>query len=342
MDCDEPAVARHSTGQQCGHPPSEDTGPNTAQSHASSLLPLELSGVPSMRIEECLTWLAGHTHFDPAQTTAALCSVYDQQPLCCCLETCSRGLRGQARLTLRDPPQNTQLRHPATGQLGLPPLTAVDLADLGADADRAAAPWRDPGCTFVHSGTLARVAYDGWHTDAFPRQVRRFLGESPVTAALRASLAAHGSCCCIAFYARRLAQQQVFQPIRLPSGDPAPVMHQHADDTSIHARSPRDAQEASVKHLGIPLSKEPADAATALFTAIVQEVDLQIAQWSCFRLSLLGRAYVAKQMLASRVIYHATFIPVPGHLLTRLCRALHTFVAANRPPLFPGKEAASV
>ena len=43
--------------------------------------------------------------------------------------------------------------------------------------------------------------------------------------------------------------QQAFQPIRLPSGEPAPVVHQHADDTSVHTRTPRDAQivlEASV------------------------------------------------------------------------------------------------
>ncbi len=46
------------------------------------------------------------------------------------------------------------------------------------------------------------------------------------------------------------------------------------------------------------------------------------------------------------VTYHATFIPVLEHLLTRLCRALEPFIAANRPviggtqaPLFPGKEA---
>ncbi len=52
------------------------------------------------------------------------------------------------------------------------------------------------------------------------------------------------------------------------------------------------------------------------------------------------------QVLAIMMIYHATSIPMPEHLLTRLCRALHTFVAANRPviggtqaPLFPGKEA---
>ncbi len=80
-DCDEPAVARDSTAQQCDRPPSNDTGSHIAQPLTSSLLPLELSCVPSTRIEECLAWLAGHTHFDPAQTTAALCSLYDQQPL---------------------------------------------------------------------------------------------------------------------------------------------------------------------------------------------------------------------------------------------------------------------
>ncbi|MBF6596567.1 MAG: hypothetical protein IVW51_19280, partial [Thermaceae bacterium] len=46
----------------------------------------------------------------------------------------------------------------------------------------------------------------------------------------------------MAAHARLLATQQVFRPIRLPSGQPAPVMHQHADDTTVHARSPSDAQ----------------------------------------------------------------------------------------------------
>ena len=77
MDCDEPAAATDSASQ----PHSLDTGPGTGQPHTSSLQPLELSGVPSTRIEECLAWLASQTHFAPAQTTAALRSLYDQQPL---------------------------------------------------------------------------------------------------------------------------------------------------------------------------------------------------------------------------------------------------------------------
>ncbi|CAL8463344.1 g2878 [Coccomyxa elongata] len=153
----------------------------------------------------------------------------------------------------------------------------------------------------LHSGTTVRVAYNGWHTDAFPVESGVFQGSplSPLLFVLATQpMAAH---------ARRLAQQQAFQPIRLPSGASVPVMHQHADDTSIHARSTTDAQVildtsvdlhcaatgsklqrgksqglglgslshlagpdaatgvtfaaqgASVKHLGFPLSKEPAD-----------------------------------------------------------------------------------
>lgn len=233
----------------------------------------------------------------------------------------------------------------------------------------------------LHSGTTARVAFNGWHTAAFPVASGVFQGSplSPLLFVLAAQpMAAH---------ARMLAGQQAFQPIRLPSGEPAPVLHQHADDTSVHARTPQDAQivlEASVglhcaatgarlqrsksqalglgslshlagpdpvtgvtfaasgagvKHLGIPLSTQPAAAATALFTAILRKVEARIARWSGFRLSLLGRAYVAKQVLASMVTYHATFIPVPHDLLQRLCRAIHTFVAANRP-VSPGAAAA--
>ncbi|CAL8469287.1 g8834 [Coccomyxa elongata] len=143
-------------------------------------------------------------------------------------------------------------------------------------------------------------------------------------------------------HARRLAQQQAFQPIRLPSGDPAPVMHQHADDISIHARSPRDAQvilDTSVDlhcaatgsnlQRGMPGSwpgeLEPPCWSRCGHTSrlrsaggerealghssvqgarrrrhsplhsLLQKMELRIARWSGFRLSLLGRAYFANQ-----------------------------------------------
>ncbi|CAL8468448.1 g7988 [Coccomyxa elongata] len=151
----------------------------------------------------------------------------------------------------------------------------------------------------LHSGTTARVAYNGWHTDAFPvRDAQDILDTS-----VDFHCAATGS----------KLQRGKFQCLSLGS-----LSHLTGPDAAT--RVTLAAQGASVKTLGIPLSKEPADAATALFRAILQKVELRIARWSGF--SLLGRAYVAKQVLASML---------PEHLLTRLCRALHTFVAANKP-----------
>ncbi|BDA45594.1 hypothetical protein COCOBI_07-3810 [Coccomyxa sp. Obi] len=59
------------------------------------------------------------------------------------------------------------------------------------------------------------------------------------------------------------------------------------------------AQDASGKYLGVPLSRQPEAAATAIYSAILRKVEVKIARWSGFRLSLLGRAHVAKQLLAS-------------------------------------------
>ncbi|BDA49663.1 LINE-1 retrotransposable element ORF2 protein [Coccomyxa sp. Obi] len=211
----------------------------------------------------------------------------------------------------------------------------------------------------LHTGTTARVAFNGWHTDAFLVSSGVFQGSplSPLLFVLATQpMAAH---------ARRRAQQQAFQPIRLPSGDPAPIMHQHADDTSIHAQSPSDAQvilDTTVdlhcaatgsklqrsKSQGLGLGSfshlEGPDAATGV-TFVAQDASVKHLGVPLSRLSLLVRAYVAKQLLASMVTYHATFIPVPSQLEKRLCTALHTFVAANRPVLggtsarlYPGKD----
>ena len=74
-----------------------------------------------------------------------------------------------------------------------------------------------------------------------------------------------------------------------------------------------------------------------------QRLDRRIARWSGFRLSLLGRAHVAKQVLVSMFTYHGTFVPVPADILRQLCTSVYTFVAANRPAaagaahLFPSR-----
>ena len=227
----------------------------------------------------------------------------------------------------------------------------------------------------LHSGTTAKVAFNGWHTSAFPVRSGVFQGSplSPLLFTLAAQpMAAH---------VRRTAAEQGIQPLSLPSGAAVPFIHQHADDTTLHARSPQDAHsllthsvdlhcsatgsrlqrsksqglglgaaghlhglepvtgitfaapDASVRHLGIPLARDAARAADELFTRILGKLRSRIARWSGFRLSLLGRAYVAKQVLVSMFTYHATFIPIPAVLLRDFERAIYTFVAANRPVL---------
>ena len=241
----------------------------------------------------------------------------------------------------------------------------------------------------LHAGTTAKVAFNGWHTQRFPVQSGVFQGSplSPLLFALAVQpMSAH---------ARQLATEQGLHGLRLPDGQAAPVLHLHADDTTVHASTPADAQiildgsialhvEATgsrlqrskssgmgigslqhlagpdqatgitfsaagtlVRHLGKPLSTDAGAAAETLYTDILQRLNARIARWSGFRLSLLGRAHVAKQVLVSMFTYHGTFIPVPEQLLRQLCTAVYTFVAANRPVvagaahLYPSRDVSS-
>ena len=103
------------------------------------------------------------------------------------------------------------------------------------------------------------------------------------------------------------------------------------------------AAGSATTHLGIFPSTDPDAAARTLYTDFLQRLDRRIARWSGFRLSLLGRAHVAKQVLVSMFAYHGTFISVPADIPRQLCPSLHTFMAANRPaaagaaPLLPSR-----
>ena len=48
----------------------------------------------------------------------------------------------------------------------------------------------------------------------------------------------------LASHLRHQSQLGVIRPITMPDGQPAPISHQHADDTSLHVLQPRDAQVA--------------------------------------------------------------------------------------------------
>ena len=132
----------------------------------------------------------------------------------------------------------------ATGQPGA--MVFVDLAKAFDRIDRA---WilrslealGAPACIprwveVLHGGTCATVAYNGWVTAPFPVRSGVFQG-SPLSPVLYVAASQP-----LAAYTRSLAAQGLIRPILLPSGRPAPLLHQHADDTTVHVRTRADAR----------------------------------------------------------------------------------------------------
>lgn len=84
------------------------------------------------------------------------------------------------------------------------------------------------------ANTCAAVAYNGWRTKPFPVESGTPQGAplSPILYVIGAQpLASH---------LRRLGALGTIHPITMPDGNPAPICHQHADDTSIHTRTLAD------------------------------------------------------------------------------------------------------
>ena len=181
---------------------------------------------------------------------------------------------------------------------------------------------------------------------------------------------------------RQLQAQGLVDALMLPGGVPAPPCQQHADDTTLHARTPegalaalnlavhpfseasnarlnvakshgmllgveataaaRAAAEALVgvpfgdpkghqRHLGILLSAEDQEAATkVMFAKRRAGVYLRVTSWARFDLSYLGRLHVAKQVLASTLYYHATFVPPPPGVLQQIVECVDRFVEFGR------------
>ena len=81
-------------------------------------------------------------------------------------------------------------------------------------------------------------AFNGWRSASFPERsgVQQGSPLSPLLYVLAAQpLASH---------LRHQTRQGVIRSITMPNGQPAPVSHQHADDTTIHVLRPSDAQVA--------------------------------------------------------------------------------------------------
>ena len=80
-------------------------------------------------------------------------------------------------------------------------------------------------------------------------------------------------------------------------------------------------------------------ATAALYDSKLKAICARVRHWSRYDLSLLGRAHVAKQVLASTLSYHATFLPPPPDTLAKISRILSGYVMRNQlvedggPPL---------
>ena len=203
-------------------------------------------------------------------------------------------------------------------------------------------------------GSLARVSFNGWRTDAFP--VLSGVPQGSPLSPLLYVIAAQP----LASRMRQLQTQGRVRGISLPDGSSAPVCHQHADDTTLHVSTVRDVTVAldegvdvfaaasgaalqpakskalllgggptpppdqapipflgrgeMVRHLGILIGTDVEACRAAMFEAIVGRVQGRVAHWSAKQLTLLGRVYVAKQVLASMLYHHGTYVmPLPRH-----------------------------
>ena len=88
-----------------------------------------------------------------------------------------------------------------------------------------------------------------------------------------------------------------------------------------------DTTAAPIRHLGVLLSVRGATAfADQLFEQRLRSIGHRVRTWSRYNLTLLGRCEVARQVLASCLVYHAQFVPVPERLMRLIQRRISAFV----------------
>ena len=92
-----------------------------------------------------------------------------------------------------------------------------------------------------------------------------------------------------------------------------------------------NSREKPIRHLGILVGHDPDLCATAMFDRIKNSLARAVAHWSAKNLSFLGRVHVAKQALASRLWYFATFITPPKEILKSIVKLIYRFIVGKDP-----------
>ena len=81
------------------------------------------------------------------------------------------------------------------------------------------------------------------------------------------------------------------------------------------------------RHLGIYQGLDGKEAAARTAGALLSRVQAAAAHWSRHRLSYIGRAYVAKQVLAATLVYFVGFVAMPPHVWSCIRGVLARFLA---------------
>ena len=108
------------------------------------------------------------------------------------------------------------------------------------------------------------------------------------------------------------------------------------------------AHAGQVRHLGVFVGHDAAACSQRMYDRIISGLRMRVGHWAARRLSFLGRAHVAKQVLGASLWYHATFVRPSGAQLERICAIIMTFVAGGDvrggriPPLFPNRTLSSL
>jgi exonuclease III len=102
---------------------------------------------------------------------------------------------------------------------------------------------------------------------------------------------------------------------------------------------PFTARGESIRHLGVRLNTTPLTAEAETYTSILGAIRNTALHWAARNLTMIGRVHVAKQVLASKVTYHATFVPAPAWFVKDLTACLQRFITGGALALRPCREA---